>query len=136
MSSHLNKQIEKMWQRQFALREYSKGCHLITDQVLSAIEEGLKEGNANGLLHLFVQHTSCALSLNENYDPDVRRDMDMALNHIVPDTLPWRHTDEGPDDSSSHTKSALIGASITIPITNHVPCSSTATKEDRIDKAV
>ena len=108
-----------MWQRTIRLKEYAKGCHLITEDILSAIEPGLRDLSTGiGLLNLFVQHTSCAISVNENYDPDVRRDMDMALSHIVPDSLPWRHTDEGPDDSSSHTKSSLIGCSITIPITN------------------
>ncbi|THG98383.1 hypothetical protein EW026_g3804 [Hermanssonia centrifuga] len=51
------------------------------------------------MLFLFIQHTSAALTINENYDSDVRRDMDMALDNIVPESLNWRHTDEGPDDS-------------------------------------
>jgi len=56
--------------------------------------------------------------VNENYDRDVRKDMDMALDRIVPESLPWLHTDEGPDDSVSHTKTSLIGPSIQIPITD------------------
>lgn len=70
------------------------------------------------MLFLFIQHTSAALTVNENFDKDVRKDMDMALDTIVPESLDWRHTDEGPDDSVSHTKASLIGTSISIPITN------------------
>jgi len=77
------------------------------------------------LLNLFIQHTSCALSLNENYDEDVRADMSDALDRIAPEDRNgrggqglYRHDAEGPDDMPAHIKSALIGASVTIPITN------------------
>lgn len=74
-----------------------------------------------GLLNLFVQHTSCALSLNENWDSEVREDMSDALDRLAPEdhkgTL-YRHSAEGPDDMPAHIKSALVGASVTIPITN------------------
>ncbi|EKM61147.1 uncharacterized protein PHACADRAFT_247549 [Phanerochaete carnosa HHB-10118-sp] len=70
------------------------------------------------MLFLFIQHTSAALTINENFDSDVRRDMDMALDNIVPESLNWRHTDEGPEDSVSHTKTSLVGSSISIPITD------------------
>ncbi|RMZ79672.1 hypothetical protein DV738_g3175, partial [Chaetothyriales sp. CBS 135597] len=82
-----------------------------------------------GLLHLFVQHTSCALSLNENWDPDVRVDMSDALDRIVPEegtrirpgndkaaVVEYNHSCEGPDDMPAHVKSALVGASVSIPI--------------------
>ncbi|KAJ3879071.1 hypothetical protein F5051DRAFT_404020 [Lentinula edodes] len=105
------------WQRTFSLGRRSKGCHLITDEVTSQIEVGLRDVQV-GMLFLFVKHTSCALTLNENWDPDVRRDMDMALDCVVPESLDWLHTDEGPDDSVSHTKSSLVGSTISIPITN------------------
>ncbi|KAH7931091.1 hypothetical protein BV22DRAFT_28602 [Leucogyrophana mollusca] len=105
------------WQKSFTLPQKSKGCHLVTEDVLSQISPGLK-GVKVGMLFLFIQHTSAALTINENYDSDVRRDMDMALDTIVPESLPWMHTDEGPDDSVSHTKTSLIGASISIPITD------------------
>lgn len=104
------------FQTTFNLAKRPKGCHLVTDEIVKNIQDGLK-GCQIGVAHLFIQHTSAALSINENYDPDVRKDMDMALDHIVPEHLKWRHTDEGPDDSVSHTKSSLIGASISIPIT-------------------
>ncbi|KAJ3890301.1 hypothetical protein GG344DRAFT_88980 [Lentinula edodes] len=99
------------WQRTFSLGRRSKGCHLITDEVTSQIEVGLRDVQV-GMLFLFVQHTSCALTLNENWDPD----MDMALDCVVPESLDWLHTDEGPD--VSHTKSSLVGSTISIPITN------------------
>ncbi|KAF4623159.1 hypothetical protein D9613_001892 [Agrocybe pediades] len=63
-----------------------------------------------------MYHTSAALTVNENYDRDVRKDMDMALDHIVPESLKWLHTDEGPE--VSHTKASLVGSSIMIPITD------------------
>ncbi|KAE9411012.1 hypothetical protein BT96DRAFT_245459 [Gymnopus androsaceus JB14] len=106
------------WQKTFTLSRRSKGCHLITDEVLSQIKPGLKDVQV-GMLFLFVKHTSCALTLNENYDPDVRRDLDNALDHVVgEDMIPWLHTDEGPDDSVSHTKSSLVGATVSVPISN------------------
>ncbi|PVG04794.1 hypothetical protein CPB86DRAFT_821382 [Serendipita vermifera] len=105
------------WQKTFTLGSKRKGCHLVTQEVVSAIQDGL-QGVQIGILHLFIQHTSAALTINENCDPDVRTDMDMALDTIVPESLDWAHTDEGPDDSVSHTKSSLIGTSISVPITN------------------
>ncbi|KAJ8702717.1 hypothetical protein PTI98_001413 [Pleurotus ostreatus] len=84
------------WQKEFTLSKRSKGCHLVTDEVMSHIMPGL-EGVQIGMLFLFIKHTSAALTVNENYDPDVRRDMDMALDSIVPEHLNWRHTDEGPE---------------------------------------
>ncbi|KAJ6519907.1 hypothetical protein C8R45DRAFT_953213 [Mycena sanguinolenta] len=105
------------WQKEFTLSRKAKGCHLVTDEILSQIQPGLKDVQV-GMLFLFIKHTSASLSVNENYDPDVRKDMDMALDHIVPEKLDWLHTDEGPDDSVSHTKASLVGSSISIPITN------------------
>lgn len=105
------------WQKTFSLSKRTKGCHLVTDEVLAQISEGL-EGVQAGMLFLFIQHTSAALTINENFDKDVRRDMDMALDNAVPENLNWRHTDEGPDDSVSHTKASLIGSSVSVPITN------------------
>lgn len=108
---------DMVWQRTFTLPSASKGCHLVTPSVEREIAQGL-QGVKAGLVTLFIQHTSAALSVNENYDPTVRKDMDMAMDRIVPESLPWKHTDEGPDDSASHTKSSLFGSSITIPITD------------------
>ncbi|KAK0569113.1 hypothetical protein OC861_001253 [Tilletia horrida] len=105
------------WQKTFALASRSKGCHLIQQEVEREIREGIKDVKV-GMLYLFIQHTSAALTLNENYDPDVRKDMSDVLDSIVPENFAWRHTDEGPDDSASHTKASLIGPTVTIPITN------------------
>jgi secondary thiamine-phosphate synthase enzyme len=69
-----------------------------------------------GLLHVFIQHTSASLSINENADPEVRRDMERALNAIVPEDFPYEHTIEGPDDMPAHVKAALIGTSLTVPV--------------------
>ncbi|KAI0321369.1 hypothetical protein OF83DRAFT_328986 [Amylostereum chailletii] len=105
------------WQKTFTLSKRSKGCHLVTEEVLSHIAPGLRDVQI-GMLFLFIQHTSAALTINENFDRDVRRDMDMALDNVVPESLNWLHTDEGPDDSVSHTKTSLIGPTISVPITN------------------
>ncbi|OBZ80084.1 hypothetical protein A0H81_00958 [Grifola frondosa] len=105
------------WQTTFSLSRRGKGCHLVTEEILPHIEPGLR-GVQVGMLYLFIQHTSAALTINENYDRDVRRDMDMALDNIVPENLNWLHTDEGPDDSVSHTKTSLIGTTVCVPITD------------------
>ena len=105
------------WQTSFTLARRSKGCYLVTSEIEKQIAEGLRQ-TPIGILQLFIQHTSAAISINENYDSAVRKDMDMALDSIVPESLPWKHTDEGPDDSASHTKSSLIGSSVSIPIMN------------------
>ncbi|KAF9875596.1 upf0047 domain protein [Colletotrichum karsti] len=107
------------FQKQFTLPARSRGSYLITDEVVGQLPE-LKNFKV-GILHLFVQHTSCALSLNENWDDDVRADMSDALDRIAPEAGPkgqelYRHSAEGPDDMPAHIKSALVGASVTIPI--------------------
>jgi secondary thiamine-phosphate synthase enzyme len=100
----------------FRLPAFSRGYHLITDQVMQQLPS-LPE---RGLLHLFIQHTSAALTINENADPDVRTDFESIINHIVPENLPFlRHTLEGPDDMPAHIKAAMMGSSISIPITGH-----------------
>lgn len=105
------------WQKTFTLSRRAKGCHLVTNEIVNNIRDGLRDIEA-GMLFLFIQHTSAALTINENYDPDVRKDMDMALDKIVPEDLNWLHTDEGPDDSVSHTKASLLGSTVSVPITN------------------
>ncbi|KAL8329471.1 hypothetical protein RB597_004962 [Gaeumannomyces tritici] len=109
------------FQTQFTLPARARGSYLITDTVTKELPE-IKNYKV-GLLHLFVQHTSCALSLNENWDADVREDMSNALDRIAPDAGPkgeelYLHGAEGPDDMPAHIKSALIGASVSIPISN------------------
>jgi secondary thiamine-phosphate synthase enzyme len=69
-----------------------------------------------GLLHVFIQHTSASLTINENADSDVRRDMESSLNALVPEDFPYVHTLEGPDDMPAHVKASLMGSSLTIPL--------------------
>lgn len=105
-----------MYQTEFSLSAKRRGCHLITNDILRHLPQNLPQ---TGLLNLFVKHTSCALSINENADPDVRSDMDKILNHIVKENEPYyEHTLEGLDDMPAHAKCSLFGVSITIPITD------------------
>ncbi|MCJ1286048.1 hypothetical protein MMC26_005390 [Xylographa opegraphella] len=108
------------FQKTFTLPTRARGSYLVTPHIVSSLPE-LKDFKV-GILHLFVQHTSCALSLNENWDEDVRADMSDALDRIVPEdkkrTGLYRHDAEGADDMPAHIKSALIGASVTIPISD------------------
>jgi len=107
------------FQKTISLPPKSRGSYLITDHIVSSLPE-IKNYKV-GMLNLFVQHTSCALSLNENWDSEVREDMSDALDRLAPEdrkgTL-YRHSAEGLDDMPAHIKSALIGASVTIPITD------------------
>ena len=103
-------------QIQFRLAAKPRGCHLVTQAILQQLPHPLPQ---TGLLNLFVQHTSCALSINENADPDVRGDMEKIMNHIVKENEPYyEHTMEGADDMPAHAKCSLFGVSLTIPITN------------------
>ncbi|MCI5782875.1 MAG: secondary thiamine-phosphate synthase enzyme YjbQ [Bacteroidales bacterium] len=105
-----------MYQTEFSLSAKRRGCHLITNDILRHLPQNLPQ---TGLLNLFVKHTSCALSINENADPDVRSDMDKILNHIVKENEPYyEHTLEGLDDMPAHAKCSLFGVCITIPITD------------------
>jgi secondary thiamine-phosphate synthase enzyme len=111
--------IHKLWnmtkQIEFSLPEFRKGFHLIT----SLIEKKLPELPENGLLNIFIKHTSAAIAINENADPSVRYDMKQFVEKMVPDNLSYfTHTLEGADDMPAHIKSSLFGQSITIPITN------------------
>ncbi len=103
-------------QKEFSLPPYPRGYHLITNEVGRQLPEGLP---SRGILHLFIKHTSAALTVNENADPDVRTDFESIFNHIVPENMPFlTHTIEGPDDMPAHIKAAMIGSSVSIPITN------------------
>lgn len=102
-------------QTEFTLREKRRGFHLVTGEILQHLPQPLPE---TGLLNLFVKHTSCSLSINENYDPDVRSDMEQIFNHLVKENEPYYdHVLEGSDDMPAHAKSTMIGASLSIPIT-------------------
>jgi len=103
-------------QLEITLPAFKRGHHLITDLV----ERQLPRLPEKGLVNILIQHTSAAISLNENADPSVRHDFETFMNKLVPEgNLEFIHLDEGDDDMPAHLKSSLIGASLTIPITNH-----------------
>jgi secondary thiamine-phosphate synthase enzyme len=90
------------------------GVHLITEELMQHVE--LQQ---TGLLHLFIQHTSAALALNENASPDVLSDTQTFFNQLVPEGKHYRHDEEGPDDMPAHIKSILCGPSLSIPFDEH-----------------
>ena len=106
-----------MWlQREIQLTPRTRGFHLVTREVLSELPE--LSSVQVGMLHLLIQHTSASLSLNENADPDVRCDFEAWFDRAVPERAEyWTHTLEGPDDMPAHIKAALLGPSLTLPIT-------------------
>ncbi len=93
-----------------------RGWHLITSHVGAAAPE-IKQIRV-GLVHVFLQHTSASLAINENADPDVPADLETSFNELAPEDFPYRHTVEGPDDMPAHVKSALIGCHVSIPISD------------------
>lgn len=102
-------------QKEIILRSHPRGFHLITDEVMRQLPPLPKEG----LLHLFVKHTSCGLSINENADPDVRYDMGQIFDRMVRENEPYyTHTFEGADDMPAHAKATLTGCSVCIPISH------------------
>lgn len=104
-----------MWcQREVRLPAFSRGCHLITRHVLEACPEIAQI--EVGLLHVFIQHTSASLTLNENADPDVLADLELAFDRLAPESWPWTHTCEGPDDMPAHVKTAVTDSSLSIPV--------------------
>lgn len=104
-----------MRQYTFSLPAFPRGFHLITDHVTAAMGPLPK----TGLLHLFILHTSAGLTINENYDADVRTDFESIFNKMIPENLPFLvHTLEGPDDMPAHVKSSLVGSSVQIPISD------------------
>lgn len=101
-------------QKEIQISPKKQGCYLITDDILRALPE-IKSMNI-GFLNIFIKHTSASLAINENADPDVRRDLAMSLNKIVPESWPYSHTLEGSDDMPAHVKSTLTQTSLQIPI--------------------
>ncbi|EKE73757.1 secondary thiamine-phosphate synthase enzyme YjbQ [Gallaecimonas xiamenensis] len=107
-----------MWQQsRLTLAPRPRGFHLITDEVLAALPA--LGGVNTGLLHVFIQHSSASLTLNENADPTVRGDMERHFNRAVPQGAPYyQHHYEGDDDMPAHIKASLLGASLSIPVGN------------------
>lgn len=107
-----------MWyQTSIRLEARQRGFHLVTDEILRTLPR-IADLRC-GLLHVFIRHTSASLTINENADPAVREDFENHFNVMVPENAPYyRHTLEGPDDMPAHLKSSLLGASVTLPITD------------------
>ena len=105
-----------MWQqKEISLTQFSRGFHIITDKIIKEIPEIINI--SNGLLHIFIKHTSASLTINEDADPSVREDFETHFSKIIPDNAPhYTHTAEGPDDMPAHLKSSILGSSISIPI--------------------
>lgn len=107
-----------MWQQTLiTLRARPRGFHLVTDEIVAGLRE-LRECRI-GLLHVWLQHTSASLTVNENADPAVRRDFERFFNRLVPQGRDgYEHDDEGPDDLPAHFKASLLGCQLTLPVTN------------------
>ena len=105
-----------MWiQKVLTLAPKPRGFHLITREIMEQLPE--VRSMEVGLAHLFLQHTSASLTLNENADPDVRRDMEQQFRVLIPDGAPfYAHVLEGEDDMTAHVKSSLLGVSLTLPV--------------------
>lgn len=101
-------------QVEITLRPHARGFHLVTEEIVRQ----LSPLPQTGLLNLFIQHTSAALSINENCDPDVRDDMEQTFNRLIRERESWyTHTLEGWDDMPAHAKSTMIGVSLSVPVT-------------------
>ena len=104
-------------QKDVSLRPKSRGFHLITNEIVESLPE--LQSFRIGLAHIFIQHTSASLAINENADPTVRTDLENHFNVLSPENAPYfLHTYEGPDDMPAHIKAILIGPSLSIPISN------------------
>jgi secondary thiamine-phosphate synthase enzyme len=109
------------------IRTSGPGLYEFTDEVARFVRQS---GVEQGLLTLFVQHTSCSLCIQENADPDVRRDLEEFLRRLVPasddPSMRWvSHTTEGPDDMPAHIKAALTAVSLSIPVAGGRPALGT-----------
>ncbi len=102
-------------QKEIILNKHERGFHLITN----IINQNLRDFSGNGLLHIFIKHTSAGLIISENADPSVRVDFENIMNKLIPENESYyTHVFEGSDDMPSHVKAGITGSSITIPITN------------------
>ena len=105
------------FQKTIVLGARDRGFHLVTSEILSRVPE--ISSVRRGVLHLFIQHTSASLTINENADPSVRSDMERHFNELAPEDAPYyTHDTEGPDDMPAHIKSSILGSSLTIPVTD------------------
>ena len=107
----------KIFQKTITLTQKKRGFHLITPEIMKAID--LEMNIQKGICHVFIRHTSASLTINENADPTVRKDFESFFNRAVKENAPdYMHDTEGPDDMPAHIKSSLLGSSVTIPIMN------------------
>jgi secondary thiamine-phosphate synthase enzyme len=107
----------KSYQKSIQLKAYPRGFHLITDTIIREIQE-IREIET-GILHVFIQHTSSAITINENADPTVRKDFETFINDLIPESYSkFLHDYEGSDDMPAHLKSSFFGSSVQIPISN------------------
>ncbi len=107
----------EIFQKTITLQSKSRGFHIITNEITQNLPELISF--KTGILHIFIQHTSASLTINENADPDVRRDFENHFKRLIPeDTRLYSHTAEGIDDMTSHLKASILGSSVSIPITN------------------
>ena len=105
------------FQKEITLAPKPRGFHLVTSEITGQVPE-IKDFRV-GLAHVIIRHTSASLTINENADPSVRRDMESHFNETVPENAPYYiHTMEGPDDMPAHIKASLMGSSVTVPITD------------------
>ena len=103
-------------QKEIFLNPHARGFHLITNHILNVIPE------INGIVHVFIKHTSASLTINENADPSVRADFETHFNKIVSENeTHYTHTHEGKEDMTSHIKNSLLGSSVSFPIKNGIP---------------
>ncbi|HVO74467.1 MAG TPA: secondary thiamine-phosphate synthase enzyme YjbQ [Ignavibacteriaceae bacterium] len=103
------------YQKEISIASRKRGFHVITGEILNNCSE--IKNISSGVLHLFLQHTSASLTINENVSPDVRRDLETHFNRTVPENASYEHDLEGADDMPAHIKASILGASLTIPIT-------------------
>lgn len=103
-------------QVEITLPEYQRGFHLVTNKIVQSLGKLPPEG----ILHLFIKHTSAGLTINENADPTVRADFASSFDQLIREREPfYQHVAEGDDDMPAHIKASLVGLSVSIPITNH-----------------
>lgn len=104
------------YQIEITLKPFARGFHLITDEIVSKLPD------FTGIVHVFIQHTSASLTINENADPSVRVDFETHFNKLVSESdNHYTHTLEGKDDMTSHIKSSILGSSVSFPIKNGIP---------------
>ena len=104
------------YQIEITLKPFARGFHLITNEIVSKLPD------FTGIVHVFIQHTSASLTINENADPSVRVDFETHFNKLVSESDDhYTHTLEGKDDMTSHIKSSILGSSVSFPIKNGIP---------------